>query len=157
MDRISNVRLATANNDHAAYCCDILSCYTLIVIYLENYVCILPLSYIFDKDKVYSYRQKHHGIIPYCVQYKVLIIQLWPSWEVNILLMKDITVLLYWTNMRKITSYWFDVLREITSYHPSLRLYLPTGSISKTRIKVRMSWAGLINSQQELSPNSPNI
>ena len=32
------------------------------------------------------------------------------------LLMKDITVLLYWTNMREITSYWFDVLREITSY-----------------------------------------
>jgi hypothetical protein len=30
--------------------------------------------------------------------------------------MKDITVLLYWTNMREITSYWFDVLREITSY-----------------------------------------
>ena len=30
--------------------------------------------------------------------------------------MKDITVLLYRTNMREITSYWFDVLREITSY-----------------------------------------
>ena len=30
--------------------------------------------------------------------------------------MKDITVLLYWTNMREITSYWFDVLREITSH-----------------------------------------
>jgi hypothetical protein len=30
--------------------------------------------------------------------------------------MKDITVLLYSTNMREITSYWFDVLREITSY-----------------------------------------
>jgi hypothetical protein len=27
--------------------------------------------------------------------------------------MKDITVLLYWTNMREITSYWFDVLRVI--------------------------------------------
>ena len=30
--------------------------------------------------------------------------------------MKDITVLLYWTNRREITSYWFEVLREITSY-----------------------------------------
>jgi hypothetical protein len=30
--------------------------------------------------------------------------------------MKDITVLLYWTNMREIISYWFDVLRETTSY-----------------------------------------
>jgi hypothetical protein len=30
--------------------------------------------------------------------------------------MKDITVLLYWTNMREIISYWIDVLRETTSY-----------------------------------------
>ena len=46
---------------------------------------------------------------------------------------------------------------SINNYHPSLPLYLPTDSISKNRIKVRVSWAGLINSQQELSPNSPNI
>jgi hypothetical protein len=26
--------------------------------------------------------------------------------------MKDITVLLYWTNMREITSYWFDVQKR---------------------------------------------
>jgi hypothetical protein len=45
----------------------------------------------------------------------------------------------------------------ILYYHPSLPLYLPADSISKTRIKVRVSWAGLINSEQELSPNSPNI
>jgi hypothetical protein len=45
----------------------------------------------------------------------------------------------------------------LTSYHPSLPIYLPADSISKTRIKVRVSWAGLINSEQELSPNSPNI
>ena len=48
-------------------------------------------------------------------------------------------------------------LAEIRYYHPSLPLYLPADSISKTRIKVRVSWAGLINSQQELSPNSSNI
>ena len=42
-------------------------------------------------------------------------------------------------------------------YHPSLPLYLPADSISKTCIKVRVSWAGLVNSEQELSPNSPNI
>jgi hypothetical protein len=42
-------------------------------------------------------------------------------------------------------------------YHPSLPLYLPADVISKTRIKVRVSWAGLINSEQELSPNSPTI
>ena len=40
--------------------------------------------------------------------------------------------------MKEITSYWFDVLREIASYHPSLPLYLPADSISKTRIKVRV-------------------
>ena len=43
------------------------------------------------------------------------------------------------------------------TYHPSLLLYLPADSISKTSIKVRVSWVGLINSEQELSPNSPNI
>jgi hypothetical protein len=43
------------------------------------------------------------------------------------------------------------------TYHPPLPLYLPTDSIHKNRIKVRVSWAGLINSQQELSPNLPNI
>ena len=43
------------------------------------------------------------------------------------------------------------------TYHPSLLLYLPADSISKTRIKVHVSWAGLINSEQELSPNYPNI
>ena len=42
-------------------------------------------------------------------------------------------------------------------YHPSIPLYLPAISISKTRIKVRVSWVGLVNRQQELSPNSPNI
>jgi hypothetical protein len=26
--------------------------------------------------------------------------------------MKDITVLLYWTNMREITSYWFNVQKR---------------------------------------------
>jgi hypothetical protein len=36
---------------------------------------------------------------------------------------------------------------NMVSYHPSLLLYLPADSISKTRI----------NSEQELSPNSPNI
>jgi len=43
------------------------------------------------------------------------------------------------------------------SYHPSFPLYLPADSISKICIKDRASWAGLINSEQELSPNSPNI
>ena len=54
---------------------------------------------------------------------------------------------------------YFDccVVFGICMYHPSLPLYLPADSISKTRIKVRVSWAGLINSEQELSPNSPNI
>ena len=45
----------------------------------------------------------------------------------------------------------------LISVHPSLPLYLPADSINKTRINVRVSWAGLINSEQELSPNSPNI
>jgi hypothetical protein len=48
----------------------------------------------------------------------------------------------------------FELIHTLTSdkqvYHPSLLLYLPTDSISKTRIKVRVSWAGLINSEQEL-------
>jgi hypothetical protein len=43
------------------------------------------------------------------------------------------------------------------TYHPSLLLYLPADSISKTRINVRVSWAGLISNEQELSPNYPNI
>ena len=46
---------------------------------------------------------------------------------------------------------------HIRIYHPSLPLYLPADSISKTRIKVRVSWTGLINSEQELSLNYPNI
>ena len=46
---------------------------------------------------------------------------------------------------------------DTDNYHPSLPLYLPADTISKTRIKVRVIWAGLINSEQELSPNSPNI
>ena len=45
----------------------------------------------------------------------------------------------------------------IIAYHTSLPLYLPADTISKIHIKVRVSWAGLINSEQELSPNSPNI
>jgi len=42
-------------------------------------------------------------------------------------------------------------------YYPSLPLYLPADTINKTRIKVRVSYAGLINNQQELSPNSSKI
>jgi hypothetical protein len=49
------------------------------------------------------------------------------------------------------------MLTDNIYYHPSLPLYLPADSISKTCIKVHVSWAGLINSEQELSPNSPNI
>jgi hypothetical protein len=52
---------------------------------------------------------------------------------------------------------WYFSVSICFFYHLSLRLYLPVGSIRKTCIKVRVSWAGLINSEQELSPNSPNI
>jgi len=51
----------------------------------------------------------------------------------------------------------FNNPSDTTAYHPSLLLYLPADSISKTCIKVHVSWAGLINSEQELSPNYPNI
>ena len=56
---------------------------------------------------------------------------------------------------------WYIILNVpvqlFSSYHPSLQLYLPDDSISKTRIKVRVRWAALINGQHELSLNSPNI
>jgi hypothetical protein len=57
----------------------------------------------------------------------------------------------------KVTTSPESCKSDIILYQPSLPLYLPSDSISKTRIKVRVSWAGLINSDQELSPNSPNI
>ena len=41
--------------------------------------------------------------------------------------------------------------------HTTPPVYLPADSINKACIKVRVSWAGLINCRQELSPNSPNI
>ena len=40
---------------------------------------------------------------------------------------------------RELIRHVIHILTCNVHYHPSLRLYLPVGSISKTRIKVRVS------------------
>jgi len=53
-----------------------------------------------------------------------------------------------WATLTKINIDMHTLTHGVSiDYHPSLLLYLPVNSISKTRIKVRVSWTGLINSQ----------